>query len=213
MEIEHELAERPLEPSQRAAQNDESRPGQLSGSRKIHHTEPLADCLVGQRFKIETRRLAMVAQHPICRLVRPVRHLFGGKVREAGEDLLDLGAQPGRLGTGLGFDVPVLARLSQQRGYVLAALLGGADLSGDAVAPRLRFLGTSLGGAPQPVERQDLLGAARQAAPRQASVEFRRVVTDPSEIVHSTMGYRGPAWARPSGSRPVKSQRQASPCR
>ncbi len=167
MEIEHELAERPLEPSQRAAQNDKSRPGQLPGARKIHHAEPLADRLVRQRCEVETRRLAMMAHHPIGGLVRPVRHLFGRKVRETSEDLVDLRAQSRRLRSpACGFDLPVLAGLAQQRRYVIAALLGGADLPGDAVALGLRFLGTSLGGAPRPVERQDLLGARRQTAPR-----------------------------------------------
>ena len=97
MEIEHELAERPLEPSQRAAQNDESRPGQLPGARKIHHAEPLADRLVRQWREIETRRLAVMAQHPIGGLVRPVRHLFGRQVRQTGEDLVDFAAQLGGL--------------------------------------------------------------------------------------------------------------------
>jgi hypothetical protein len=92
MEIEHELAERPLEPSQRAAQNDESRPGQLPGARKIHHTEPLAGRLVRQWRKIEMRRLAMMAHHPIGGLVRPVRHFFARQVRETSQYLVDFGA-------------------------------------------------------------------------------------------------------------------------
>ena len=115
MEIEHELAERPLEPGERAAQNDKSRPGQLPGARKIHHAEPLADRLVRQWREIEMRRLAMMAQHPIGGLVRPVRHLFGRQVRETGEDLVDFGAQSRRLRAGLRFDFSVLARLAQQR--------------------------------------------------------------------------------------------------
>jgi len=90
----------------------------------------------------------MITQHPIGGLIRPVRHLFGRKVRQPGQDLIDFGAQPGRLRAGLGFDLPVLPGLAQQPRYVLAALLGGADLPGGAVPPSLRFLGTSFRSAP-----------------------------------------------------------------
>ena len=113
MQVEHELAERPFEPSECAVQNDESRPGQLPGARKINHAEPLPDGLVGERREVEMRWLAVMAQHPIGGLVKPVRHLFGGKVRQTREDLVDFGAQPGRLRAGLGFDLPILAGLAQ----------------------------------------------------------------------------------------------------
>ena len=107
------MTERPFEASQRTAQNDESRPGQLPGARKVHHAEPLADRIVRQRREIERRRLAVVAQHPIGSLIRPVRHLIRGKIRQTGEDLVNLRAQLSRLRAGLGFDFPVLAGLTQ----------------------------------------------------------------------------------------------------
>ena len=74
--------------------------------------------------------------------------------------------------------------LQHQRFDVLAAPFGGADIAGDAVAPGLRLLRAGFGGAPRTVERQDLLGASRQAAAGEAAVEFRRVVADPSDVVH-----------------------------
>ena len=126
----------------------------------------------------------MAAQQQIRGLVRAVRHLSGRQVRQTGEDLVDLRAQPRRLRAGSSLGLLVFARLAEQRRDVLAALFGGADLTGDAVAPGLRFLRTCLGGAPRTVERQHLFGARRQAAPDQAAIEFRRVIANPPDIVH-----------------------------
>ncbi len=61
---------------------------------------------------------------------------------------------------------------------------GGADVARDAVAPGLRLLRAGLGGAPGTVERQHLLAARRQAAPGETAVEFRRMLADPSDVVH-----------------------------
>jgi hypothetical protein len=108
------------------------------------------------------RRFAMVAQHSIGGLVRPVRHLFGGKVRETGEDLVDLGAQSRR----------VLGRLSRRCGGGLRPKLvkfnvdtgrrafGRPDRPGDAIALCLRFLRAGLGIAPFPVKVEDPFGVS-----------------------------------------------------
>ena len=102
-----------------------------------------------------------MAQHPIRGLVRTVRHVLGRQVRQPGQDLVDFRAQPGRFRGGWPRRFLVLGHTGAERLDVLAALLGGADLPGDAVAPGLGFLRAGLGGAPRVVEREDLLGARR----------------------------------------------------
>ena len=90
MEIEHKLAQRPLQPGQRPPQHDKARPGHPAGAGEIHQAEPLADRLVGQRGKIEMRLLAVMPQDPIRGLVGTVRHVLGGQVRQTLEDFIDL---------------------------------------------------------------------------------------------------------------------------
>jgi hypothetical protein len=106
-----------------------------------------------------------MSQHPIGRLVRPIRDVVGRQIRQTGQNFLDLLAQLRRLGDSLGFGSPILGGLPEERRYILAALLCGTDLPGDTVAPGLRFLGTGLRRAPRLVDREDLLGAWRQTAP------------------------------------------------
>src|SRR5262249_36689233 len=134
------------------AQNDKARPGQLPGPRKIHHAEALAYRLMRQWNEIEMRRLAMIAQYSIRALIRPIRHLFGGQVRQAGKDLIDLPAYASRRHPSLCLGLAVLRAPAQQRLDILATLLRGADLPCDAIAARLRLLGSGLSGAPCAVE-------------------------------------------------------------
>ena len=143
MEIEHELAQRPLQPGQRAPQHDKARPGHPAGPGKIHQAEPLADRLVRQRCEIEMRLLAVMPQDPIRGLVGTVRHVFGRQVRQLGQDLVDLRPQPGGLDGGLrlglagprlGAERTELDQFTPDRS--LAALFGGPKLAGPAV--RLR---------------------------------------------------------------------------
>ena len=68
---------------------------------------------MGQRRKIETRRLAVEAHHFISGLVRPVWHFCGRQIGQTGEQLVDLCAQPRRFGAGPRLDFLVLGGLTQ----------------------------------------------------------------------------------------------------
>ena len=149
MKIEHELAERPLEPGERAAQHNEARPGHPAGARKIHQAEPLADRLVRQRLEVESGRLAMMAQHPIRGLVRTVRYVVSRQIRQSGQYLVDLGAQPPRLRGFLCLSLPGRPLRAYERLDLEALKLGGPNLPGKLIAPGLRLLGAGLGGAPR----------------------------------------------------------------
>src|SRR5439155_21427517 len=150
------------------------------------------------RCEIEMRLLAMIPQDPIRGLVDAVRHLLSRQVGQLGQNLLDLRPQPGGLGSRLGLGFPVLQALAQQWRSVFAALLGGSDFARDAITSGLGLLRSRLGGAPVAVEHEYLGRPRRQTPPGQATVQFLRVVPDPSEIVHCAIGYKGPAAPRPS---------------
>src|SRR6202022_3593189 len=148
-----------------------------------------ADRLVRQWDKIEMGRLAVMPQYPIRAFVGTVRHVLGRQVRQLGQDLVDLRPQPGGLGSGLGFGFPVLEALAQQWRRVFAALLGSSDFARDAITSGLRLLRSGRGGTPGGGEREYPLRPCRQNPPGQATVEFLRVIPDPSEIVHGGIGY------------------------
>src|SRR5271166_2925530 len=150
------------------------------------------------RGKGKMRRLAVPAQHPIRALVRPVGHVIGWEVRQPGQGLVDLGAQPHAICCSLRFGFSVFDALTQQRLDRLAAFLGGPDLPGETVAPGLCFLRAGLSSAPRTIECENLLCMRRQPAASKTTVEFLRVLADPSEIVHNATGYKAPAGARPS---------------
>ncbi len=160
---------------------------------------------VRKRCEIESRRLALAAHQQVCGFVRAVRDFVGRQVRQPGQDFVDLRTQPRRFGCGIGLGILVFGDLAQQGLDLLAALFGGADVTGDAVAPRLRLLHARLRRPPRTVQRQHLRAARRQATPTEPAIEFRRVVADPSDVVHGRTKtqteqsrYRGPRRSRPS---------------
>src|SRR5258708_3744185 len=211
MKIEHELAERPLQPGQCPPQHDKARARHPASPAEIHQSEPLADRLVPQRGKIEMRLLAVMPQDQVRGLVSAVWYVLGRQVRQLGQDLVDLCPQLGSYGSGVRRGAVAHPRLDHIWLDRLTPLLRGPDLSSKAVAQGLSFLRASFGIAPRTVEHEELLGARWQATANQATVEFLRVVPDPSEIVHSDMAYNGPAAARPWAGN-VSRRRRAWPC-
>ena len=163
MQIEHELRQPALQARQILLQHHKPRSGELSGAAKIHQSKTLAEHLMRSRFEIKQRRLALTAHQQVGGFVGTVRHFVGRQVRQPGQDLIDLRTEPGRFGRGIGLGVLVFSHSAQQRLDVLAALFGGADIAGDAIAPRLRLLHARLRRAPCMVQRQHLRGTRRQA--------------------------------------------------
>ena len=220
MQIEHELGEPPLQPRQILPQHHKPRSGEPSGAAKIHQSKTLAEHLMRSRLEIKQWRLALAAHQQVGPFVRAVRHFLGRQIRQSGQDLIDLRTQPRRFGRGIGLGVLVFGHLAQQGLDVLAALFGGADIAGDAIAPRLRLLRARLRRAPSMVQREHLRGTRRKAAAGEAAVELRRMLADPSDIVHRSTKtqtehsrYRRRATTRPFGSRragPTPSKSTAS---
>ena len=86
VQVDHELAERPFQPRQRAAQHDEARAGHLRRGGEIHHAERLAQLEMLLRLEAEIARLAMLLQHDVGGFVRAVRHVRIEHVRQDFED-------------------------------------------------------------------------------------------------------------------------------
>ncbi len=157
LQVQHELAERPLQPRQLALQGHEPRPRHPGGGLEVHHPQRLAEVDVVPGVG-DGGGLAPAADLDVVLLVRARRHVVGGQVGQGLEDLLQL-----RAGLALGLetlgDIPLepvhLAHQAFGFGLVLAAL-GLADLLGQVVAPRLGVLHGGLGRAQRRVQLQDL---------------------------------------------------------
>ena len=75
VQVDHELAERALQPRQRTAQHDEARAGDLRRGGEVHHAERLAQLEMLLRLEAEIARLAVLLQHDVGGLVRTVGHV------------------------------------------------------------------------------------------------------------------------------------------
>ena len=190
VQVEHVLAERPMEASQRPLEHDEARARQLRRRVEVHEAQTLADLeMLARRKTVEHRGLADTTdldvvvfvptqRHIRLRLVRNVRQRLGqrgdgiplGCLQRRGFALEggDLGLQPvGRL------DVLAAHRL--------------ADLLGGRVAALLEILGTGDSGLAGIIEREEIRRQRREAAPGAPCVEGRRVLPYPSDIVHGSV--------------------------
>ena len=75
VQVEHELADRALQPRQRALQHDEARAGQFRRRLEIHHAERFADVEMLLRREGVIRRRADTCALDIAVLVGAVRHV------------------------------------------------------------------------------------------------------------------------------------------
>ena len=88
VQVDHELAERPLEPRDAALENHEARAGELRGRLEIHQAEGLADLEMLLRAG-EVPRVAEAVALDVAGLVRADRHLVLRQVRDDGERLVE----------------------------------------------------------------------------------------------------------------------------
>src|SRR6185437_10210571 len=72
LQIDHELADRPLEPRELSLEDDEAGARQLAGACEIHQPERLAELEMLLRREVEARRRAVAADEPVAMLVRAV---------------------------------------------------------------------------------------------------------------------------------------------
>ena len=190
VQVEHELAERTLEPREVAGQHGEARAGELRGALEIHHAERFANLEMLLRG-IGAARLADAAELDIVLFVGADRNVIQRDVGKHGQRVVQRAVEL------------ALARLA-----ILDELLDGADLG-------LQFLGTrrvagahriadllrggvaalllllQLGqmGAARLVTGDDLLDGPRRialvpTALLERGFERLRVVANPSDVEH-----------------------------
>ncbi len=194
VEVQHELRQRARQARERSLQHDESRARQFGGRVEVHEAERLPDLEMLLRLKPlgKARRRAVPAHFDVVVLVLAVRDVLERQVRDFSQRRLERGA---RL---------ALGRLQLRHGRLQARDLGAevlgrdnvlarhrrADLLRGGVAPLLRPLQFGDRGAAALVERDQPVGAGRQAAPRQPFVERFGIVADRSDIMHESPGIK-----------------------
>ncbi len=187
MQIEHELPEGPLQPGQRAPEDDETGTCQLCRRLEIHQAKALADVEMLLGHEIELFRFAPAAALDIVVLVGAVRHIGMQQIRQALEHFGQRGDGGAfallRLGHRI-LDVGDLGHQLPDHG-VVARSLGPADLFGDGVAPLLHVVEIGNRRAPRVVEGKRLFGLGSEAAPHHCRVENLGVGTNPFDVEHA----------------------------
>jgi hypothetical protein len=144
LDVQHELADRPLQPRQWSAQDDEAGNGDLSGGREVHggRSPPMpAPSTSGAGLEGEGARLAPAPLLAIGRLVRPVRHVVRQHVRQLREARVERLARHLELGLADLQKVLELRHLVEQLGQRLAVRPAPlADLLREPVPERLVLL-------------------------------------------------------------------------
>ena len=143
-----------------------------------------------QRREIESRRRAVAARAPDWRSrpARPARRRRAGSAdRRASRRFRARSCAASAAAPSFRRSLSSAIWRSNGRHVARRAFFAAPISRATAVARRPALPGLGLGRAPGPVERQDLLGARRQAAPREAAIERLRVVANPSEIVHAVL--------------------------
>ncbi len=148
-------------------------------------------------FEIEAALLAPLRHFDIVALVRAVGHILRGKVGQSGQQMVELcrrsafGLFPfGHRGLDLG-DLGL-----ERFGLVLIALAHRlADCFRGLVAAALRLLDPGRRLALVRVERDDAVGHRFGPAAGEGGVEFLRIATDVSDVVHGpAYAFSLPAW-------------------
>ena len=218
VQVEHELAQRPLQPGELALQHHEARAGQLGRRLEIHQPGSLAELemLPALGEPLARRGVAAVDWTLPCSSA-PVRHVGLRQVRDRGEPVGQglvgrvLRRLQGRLG---GFQRRDLVHQRGGPGLVLG-LLGAADLLGQRVAPLLVRLRGRDRRLPRLVEGGQRGRERREAAAGEVAVEGVRVLPDGADVVHrigSGIGCAASARA-PALPHRVRSDKRGQPSR
>ena len=140
VQIEHELTERTLHPSEGAAQNGEAGAGELGGGGEIHHPQRFTEIEMLLGFEVGETGFSVLGQHRVGGFVRPVGYGGVENIGKGFEDFLDRGVEFGGLFLQPFHVVAQRGSFGLQRGRVGASALALADFLGQRVTPRLLFL-------------------------------------------------------------------------
>ena len=194
MNIQHKLGQRPVQPDQRAGQDDEAGAGEFGGGFEVHAPHGLAELVVLLGREGEGVRGAPAAEFLVVGLGvavgDAVERCVGDGEHEVGEATV--------LGRRLGLEAGDLVLLGGHQGaepfefIVVAAGLGLADLARGGVALGLRGLGFGDPGPAALVEPKHLRRQRREPAAGQHGVEGGGVLADQADVVHGWL----PGWNR-----------------
>ena len=184
VQVQHELRQRALQRSQRAAQQAEAGTGDLGGRFEIQSTQRLAQVHVIARREVEGRRRAPAAHLDVVVLAAPGRHAV---VRQVG-DFQAIGVKLVLHGLQARFELrqPLAdaTHLRQQRGGILTAPLGLADGLGHAIALGLQVLGFGLRSLATGFERRQARQVERKATRGQTRRHRLRFTAQQLRVEH-----------------------------
>ncbi len=167
VEVEHELADRTLQPRQALLQDHKARAAQFCSGFEIHEAERTAEIVM--RFRREAV-VALVAEHVVLNIavfVCAIRHSIERKIRNGGEFLGKLFVCRLRSQFELRHGGLELRNLSHQGSgsRLILCLFSVADFLRGRIAPRLRLLRFEDRRAALLVDREQRGGQRLQPAP------------------------------------------------
>ena len=202
VQVQHELAQRPLQPRQRPAQDHEARTRHFCRPLEIHQAQRLADLemLPGLEAFFEGRARSNDAGLHIIMLVGALGNLVERQIGQLQQRHIERqhgGGLGGGGAFGLGLDLGDAGLQLLGAGEILLAH-GLADFLGEAVALLLAALGHGDDVAPGVIKTEQLRHGLLDlqsipAPPTQARLEDFGIVADPADVMHGRrLSKRGP---------------------
>ena len=184
--VEHELPQRAFQPRHLPAQKSEARTGNQRPGFEIE-TKDRAEIGVFPGGEVEATRGAPAADFDIVRLIRALRHIGGGQVRDDRQNVAHPLGQFAFVSFQRGERIFKAGDFAFQpiRLCRIAFAHCGANQLGGFVAAVLCFLHPGCDGPALGIERQDRSGLSGKTPPRQTGVESFRVFADEFDVVHS----------------------------
>ncbi len=186
VQVDHELAERPLQTRQLAGQHRETRTGELGSAFEIHIAERFANLEVLLCRVVPAGLLAGDAGHHIVVLVLAIGHIVEGHVRQARQGIVQLGGDLTVLFLGARHVFLDISDFGFQLFRQFHVLLrhGGADFLGGGVAAGLHILQRLDDGTALFIESDQTCRRGLYAAPCKGRIKSFGVFAYPFNVVH-----------------------------
>ena len=185
LDIQHELAQRPLQPRQPALEDHEARAAHAGGGLEIHQAKGLAEIGV-VAGGLDGEGFAPAPDLDIPGLIGALRHVRRGQVWQAGQEVPQ-GLVRGLLSFGVtgGLSLQDLDLCQEPRGLgCIAGSLGLANPPGEVITPGLRRFGGGSGGADLLVQQQRLRRGSRPTLRRPGHLVKVGSVAKGSDVMH-----------------------------
>ncbi len=186
VQVDHELAERPLQPRELAGEDGETRTRKLGGPLEIHITKCFADFEMLLGCMVPAGLLADDAGHDVVVLVLAIRHVVEGNIGQARQGVVQLGGDLAVLLLGARHLVLEVGDFGFEFFRKLHVLLrhGCADFLGGGIAAGLHVLQGLDDGTALFIQRDQACGRRLRATACERRVESFGVFTYPFNVVH-----------------------------